>query len=75
MTQNNSSKKNEVNLNQIFNLILDAKILFISIIILSTAIATYIAVSKPILFNSIAVIELGHYYDSQGNKKQIENKT
>lgn len=69
----NSSEENQLDLAQIFQIIFDFKIIIISIISLSIGWAIYIAQSKPILFKSIALLEIGHYYDAEGKRKDVAN--
>ena len=62
MTKDNSNfKKTEINLNDIFHKLLDAKILVIFITFLSVAFSIYISKNSPVLFKSSALIEIGQF--------------
>ena len=62
MTKDNSNfKKTEINLNDIFHKLLDAKKLIIFITFLSVAFSIYNAKNLPVIFKSSALIEIGQF--------------
>ena len=53
--------RNEINLNQIFHKLLEWKIIIIIVTLLSVIMATYVAKSRPVLFKTSALIEIGEF--------------
>jgi hypothetical protein len=62
----------QVDLNQIFKKLLRAKKTILGVTLLFVFLAGIIAQSRPSLTNSIALIEIGHYYDFNGKKAKLD---
>ena len=72
----NNIDKNEIDLNQIFHKIIEGKTIIIAVTLLTVIMATIVAKSRPILFQSSALIEIGSFYkeadeDSKKTLNQI----
>ena len=75
-TQANDYKNDEIDLKKIFDQLLASKMLVIVITLLFTILASYIGLSRPPVFTSTALIEIGQYVHPNNEYEQnilIEN--
>lgn len=77
-----NTKASEIDLNQIFHKLLEGKIIIIVITLLLVIMSAFVANSRPILFQSSAIIKIGNYeptdmhiWTGDRNSKEMTNQS
>jgi len=71
--KNNIDKESEIDLYKFFHILLNGKRTIILVTLLSVTLAVFLANSRPTLYKSVALVEIGQYYNLKGEKDYIEN--